>query len=247
MKKSIILDYLNSILPFDKIASGDNVGELIKGKDEINSILVSLDLSASLFNFISDKKVDMIITHHPVIYNPLYKIEDDLILESIRRNISVVSLHTNYDGLVLNDIFADKCLIKVYENIFYENGIYLGRKGQIDKISFTDYIDKLKENFSLDKIKISGHIPKYVESGAVVTGSSNSFFEEIRDLDVDVFITGEFKYDNAKYFDSKRPLIIELGHYESEAIFIDHLTNHLKEVFPDIDVISFEKRISKYI
>ncbi|MDD2262843.1 MAG: Nif3-like dinuclear metal center hexameric protein, partial [Clostridia bacterium] len=115
------------------------------------------------------------------------------------------------------------------------------------KISFYDYLDKIKTNLKVDTVKITGKIPHDVEKVAIGTGSSSSFIEEIKYLDVDVFITGEIKYDNLKSLAFEKPAVIELGHYESEECFIDDLSNLLSKRFPKLDVITYKKRISIYI
>ena len=247
MKKVKIIDYINKVAPFDKRVSGDNIGELIKGKDNIRRVMICLDISKEAIAFASSSKVDLIVTHHPVLYNPLFRIDDDVILAAIRNKIGIISAHTNYDAARLNDVLAEKCEVSVIGNIFLEDGIYLGRIGNTAKISFYDYLDKIKTNLKVDTVKITGKIPHDVEKVAIGTGSSSSFIEEIKYLDVDVFITGEIKYDNLKSLAFEKPAVIELGHYESEECFIDDLSNLLSKRFPKLDVITYKKRISIYI
>lgn len=247
MKITSILNYLDTIAPLDKCVQQDNIGLIIKGKENIAKVAVCLDLTKEAAEYSILSKADLLITHHPVIYEPLYKIESDELIAVISNSIGVICLHTNYDTARLNDVLAQKCFISNTQEIFYENGISLGRTGITEKMSFYDYINKVKTNLDIDKVKITGKIPNKVSKVAVCTGSSGSFADSIKSLDADVFITGELKYDVIKSIAFKGPVIVELGHYESEECFIDDIASLLNEEFPSLDVLKFKKRISSYI
>ncbi|MFA5341293.1 MAG: Nif3-like dinuclear metal center hexameric protein [Clostridia bacterium] len=247
MKISKIMNYINSIAPLDKKIQGDNIGLLVKGKENIRRVVVCLDMSKDAIEFASFSKADLVITHHPVIYEPMYKIDNDELIIAIRNRIGVISLHTNYDSARLNDILADKCFIKDTRKIFFEDQISLGRIGITEETDFYNYIKKIKKSLNLDWIKITGNIPGKIRTVAVGTGSSGSFADSIKELDADIFITGEIKYDVIKSIAYKGPTIIELGHYESEECFIDDLAGLMKTKFPSIDIFTYKKKISSFI
>lgn len=247
MKKAELIKYIDSIAPFKNCVAQDNVGELIKGKDEITRVMVCLDISKQAVDFAVASKVDMIITHHPVIYDPLYRILDDVLISVIQNKIGIISAHTNYDAARLNDVLAKYCGIADTAKIFYEDGIFLGRIGNVEETTFLEYMNYLKAKMNLEKVKITGIFPDKVRRVAVGTGSSNSFSSLIPSLDADVFVCGELKYDLVKSIAEKGPVIVELGHYESEECFIDDLSELLKKNLPQIEVLQYKKRISTYI
>jgi dinuclear metal center YbgI/SA1388 family protein len=245
MKKTKIYEYLDSIAPFDLCCKDDNVGELIKGKDNVKCVCVALDMTYEAIAYAVSRNADMLITHHPVIYDPLYGIVQDRYLEAIKHRISVISMHTNYDGARLNDILAMKCGLHKYKGIFYEDGIYLGRAGEIEEMPFEDYIRLLKASLNVDHVKVTGKIPENVKAVAISCGSSGSFTEEILKMDPCVLVTGEIKYDLIKSIADTDVTVIELGHYESEVVFVDDLAGILQEKFHSLKVVPYKKRISR--
>jgi len=246
MKKSRIYEYLDSIAPFGLSCKDDNIGELIKGKDNVKCVCVALDMTYEAVIYAVSRNADMIITHHPVIYDPLYSIIQDRYLEAIKHRISVISMHTNYDGARLNDILAKMCGLCTSRGIFYEDGICLGRAGEIDETPFEDYVRSLKASLNIDHVKVTGRIPGNVKAVATATGSSGSHIEEILRMDPCVLVTGEIKYDLVKSIADTDVTVIELGHYESEVVFVDDLAGSLQEKFHSLKVVPYKKRISRF-
>ena len=63
--------------------------------------MISLDLPIWVVDEAIENN-DMIITHHPIIFNPIKKINNDTalgkkIIKLIKNNIAVYASHTNYD------------------------------------------------------------------------------------------------------------------------------------------------------
>ncbi|MBR2148972.1 MAG: Nif3-like dinuclear metal center hexameric protein, partial [Campylobacter sp.] len=106
MKISEIYAMLDSIAPFDLQESWDNSGLIIGSmNDEFDSITLSLDLDSSLIA--QAKPRTLFITHHPLIFKGLKSINSskypaNLIKDMIKKDISLISMHTNYDKMVLN-------------------------------------------------------------------------------------------------------------------------------------------------
>jgi len=82
----------------------DNVGlQLGNPKDEVSNIFLALDLDEKVIQQAIRKKCNLIITHHPFIFNPIKKLNFDtskksqIIKELIKNNITLYSAHTNLD------------------------------------------------------------------------------------------------------------------------------------------------------
>lgn len=94
--------------------SWDNVGLLVgDGSKKVSKILVCLDVTDWVIDEAIEQKVDMIVSHHPVIFGSLKRITADTVLgrkllKLISNNIAVYCAHTNYDIAKggLNDLFA---------------------------------------------------------------------------------------------------------------------------------------------
>jgi dinuclear metal center YbgI/SA1388 family protein len=86
---------------------------------EIDSILVTLDVTSEVANEAIKLKAGLIISHHPLIFNPIFKITDDnvkseILMKLILNGIAVYSAHTNLDAMIggLNDGTALKLGLK---------------------------------------------------------------------------------------------------------------------------------------
>jgi len=102
--------YKNLSLDWDK--TGLSVGNI---KRNIRKILITLDLTDNVIREAIKAKVDLILSHHPLLNEPIDSILDtdslgSKLLEIIGNNIAVYTAHTNYDVMQagLNMLFAEK-------------------------------------------------------------------------------------------------------------------------------------------
>lgn len=95
--------------------SWDNTGLLIGNyNSETGKLLISLDVTGEVINEAISLNIDLIFSHHPLIFSPLKNIVSDnfsgqIILKLAANNIAVYCAHTNYDIMKggLNDYIAD--------------------------------------------------------------------------------------------------------------------------------------------
>lgn len=101
-----VIDIINMIEDFAPSALAekwDNIGLLIGDYNfSVQRIMLCIDVTRELVNEAILKKVNLIITHHPFIYEPLKNIRQNdnqgtLIHLLIKNNISVFCAHTNLD------------------------------------------------------------------------------------------------------------------------------------------------------
>lgn len=253
MKILEILRVLDEIAPFDLQVIEpftDNCG-LIIGRNymDVKRVMVSLDLTKEAVETAKRECVDLIITHHPPIFRPIKRINDDMFIDLVENSIAVISLHTNYDCARLNDVLSERLGIIQTEGILEEksrsnNSSYLGRIGIFDdELSGEDVILRVKEELGIESVRVIGEVRESVVSAAVCQGGSGGFETEIQELDVDVFITGEVKYNSAVEFSNTGCFVIEAGHYETEKLFIADLVELLAFKTPELEVMPFYDRV----
>ena len=67
-----IIKYLEQIAPKNLAEDYDNVGLIIGGKEkDIKRVMVCLDVTLKVVNEAVEKDVDLIISHHPIIFKGL--------------------------------------------------------------------------------------------------------------------------------------------------------------------------------
>lgn len=94
-----ILQYLNTVAPFSYAESTDNVGLLVgNGRTEVTGICCVLDITNEAIIEAAKNGANLIIAHHPVIYDPLKNIPSwSPVFNLIRANMSAICIHTNFD------------------------------------------------------------------------------------------------------------------------------------------------------
>lgn len=130
MKLFEIINKLEESFPISLEEKWDNSGLLIGDKNsEINAVQISLDITDTVIDKAIENGCELIITHHPVIFENIKKINDSTILgrkilKLIKNGINVYSAHTNLDSAKdgLNNYIAQKLLgkdIKIMDENYY--------------------------------------------------------------------------------------------------------------------------------
>jgi dinuclear metal center YbgI/SA1388 family protein len=98
-----VIKAMEEIAPPYLAESWDNVGLLLGGsRDKVKKVMVCLDVTESVAHEAIQKGVDMIISHHPIIFGGLNSVRNDvsgqrILCLLIRHNIAVYCAHTNLD------------------------------------------------------------------------------------------------------------------------------------------------------
>ena len=103
MKTYTAQDYLNAIdafAPFSLVEKWDNTGLLIGSPgQEVSRVLVALDATLAVIEEAQKEGAQLLITHHPIIFNPLKNIpEDSPVYRAIASGVAVLCAHTNLDN-----------------------------------------------------------------------------------------------------------------------------------------------------
>ena len=104
MKCIEIIKYLEQWAPKETAWERDNVGlQVGSGERDIKNIFLCLDVTPSAVDEAVRKSCNLIISHHPLLFNPLRRISTDkdtrskIIEKLIKNDITLYSAHTNLD------------------------------------------------------------------------------------------------------------------------------------------------------
>ncbi len=115
MKIQDITSFLENIAPGHLQESYDNAG-LITGDPqwECTGIIASLDATEAVVAEAIEKKCNLIVAHHPIIFSGLKKITgrnyvEKTVIAAIKNDIAIYAIHTNLDNLIngVNGKMAD--------------------------------------------------------------------------------------------------------------------------------------------
>jgi len=106
MKIKQLLLELHQWAPFNYQESYDNSGLLVGSPDsEIKKILISLDITEEVIDEAIKGDFNLIISHHPIIFQGLKSLkgstpEERIVMAAIKNDISIIAMHTNLDNIL---------------------------------------------------------------------------------------------------------------------------------------------------
>ncbi len=202
--------------------------------------VVCLDVTEEVVEMAILKKAELIISHHPIIFNPLKKISNKgLISKILKNNISVISAHTNLDKAKSGvSFFLAKTLGLLNVEVLEESMGY-GRIGELEKslsfLEFLKYVSK-KLNTPVKAVKTS----KQIKNVAVVSGSGYFAFNAALKKGADALVTGESKHNILVEALEKDFCFVDASHFATENVFCEPLVEILNERFKNNGVSFFK-------
>ena len=259
-----IIKAMEVIAPIRLAETWDNPGLQVGNSTwSVKKILISLDPTPHVINYAAEESVDMLITHHPLLFQPLKAVDlstpiGGIIGTAIQNSIAVYAAHTNLDSVSdgLNDMLAGRLELKEVaalsphvndapDSPAERQKTGLGRIGNLP-VS-TDLISlcrTLKHVLDLDNVRLVGDETRRVERIALCTGSGSSLLDRFYSSGADVFITGDVRYHDARDAENQGAALIDIGHFGSEHIMVGHLARRLIKIlakmFPDVEVLTYE-------
>lgn len=219
----------------------DNVGLLIGDREkDIKKIQISLDATEKAIDYAIQNNVDMIITHHPMIFkgikNILFsEVLGRKIIKLIKNDILLYAIHTNLDAKKdgLNDYLLKKLGVessKILDENSYDAESGIGRIFKLaEEKSVVEYADIIKSRLGIENIRIvSRDENKKIKKIALINGSAMSYWRKVAFKGVELFITGDISYHDALDAMENGVSLIDIGHFESEKCFGECLREELK-------------------
>jgi dinuclear metal center YbgI/SA1388 family protein len=223
MKLEAIYKRLDELSPFETQATWDNSGLILGSYDqEISTVVLSIDIDEELLESVAEGT--LIITHHPLIFDGIKSMDfatypSKLLAIMIEKKIANIAMHTNFDLTHLNTYVAEKVLGKTVLNRD-EYLLYFDVQSTLEAFSA-----EVAEAFGLTHIKSVIAHDREIKRVALCTGSGASM---IREIDADLFLTGDIKYHDAMEAKMLGLNMIDIGHFESERFFGEILAEDLK-------------------
>ena len=111
-----IVQHLETIAPISYQESYDNAGLILGDKNrEINSALITLDVTEEVVDEAISLGCDLIISHHPLIFKGIKRITgssevERCLIKAIKNDLAIYAAHTNLDSITggVNSKICDK-------------------------------------------------------------------------------------------------------------------------------------------
>lgn len=156
MKCREIIDILEQLSPVEYACEWDNVGLLVGRKEkEIRKIMIALDASKEVISIAVREQVDMLITHHPMIFSSIKKVNEEQfttskVLTLAENGICYYAMHTNFDTIGgMAELAAGEKYLNLSDTFPIEpeecGNIGMGRYGKLPKAMTAEQADRICE------------------------------------------------------------------------------------------------------
>ena len=249
-----IYDTLQKIAPPELACSWDNVGLLVNAGTPVTGVLTALDITPAVVREAVENDCELIVSHHPVIFDPLRRLDKDDVPALLMQNgISAICMHTNLDAAEggVNEVLAG--IFGMREMEAFAEGC--GRVGSIEPVTVPELAKRAqKELASRCNQPFNGPAVqvKFADTGktvrrlAVISGAGGSLFEDAIAQGADCLLTGEANHHHA--IDAKRLglSLIAAGHYATEFPVTAAVAEKLRMAFPELEVLVSEDARDPY-
>lgn len=231
-----IIDFCESFAPFSEQESWDNSGLNIGNKNKkVSSVLVTLDITKDVIKEAIRKKSDLIISHHPIIFDDIKSIDfSDACSMLIKNDISALCIHTNLDKAEICGVNTELAnALNIKNSILYKDEFL--RVGVLDKaMTATEFASFVKEKLNCTCVKFSD-CKKKIKKVAVSSGAGGYAVSLFDKYGFDALVTGEAKYHQFIYAKDNGFCVVSAGHFATENIVIKPLFEKLRKEFPSVD------------
>lgn len=232
-----LVKVLNDFFP-EKIASaGDPVGIQIGSLEQpVTKVMTTLDVRPQVVEEAIKEHVDLIISHHPLMFRPAPNLnfadpQNEMYGKIIANGITVYSIHTNSDKAQdgSSDWQAEELgLTDVQPFCLDSDGIAIGRKGKLpEPLSAIDFAYYVKEKMNIKMVRlITADNQQQISTVSLICGDGGKYWHQAVNEKIDAFITGDVYYHTGHDMISSGITVIDPGHY-TEKLFKDKIYEKL--------------------
>lgn len=253
MKSREIIEILEQLSPRQYACEWDNVGLLVGRKEkEVHKIMIALDASEEVVSLAVKEKADMLITHHPMIFSSIKKVNEEQfttkkILTLAENGICYYAMHTNFDAVGgMAELAAGEQYLNLSDTSPIESGgsgdIGMGRYGKLPKPMTAEQVaEYVKEKFAIPFVLLYQRKEEkdtIYDRIAVMPGSGKSEMGMVREKGYSLYLTGDFGHHEGLDAMDMGLSVIDATHYGLEHIFIAFIRDYLEKMLENIDIIT---------
>jgi len=238
-----IFQFIDGFAPFRTAMDFDNPGLLVGDENtEVTKSLLSLDITPEVVREASQLGAQLIISHHPVIFHPLKRLNTDSVPYLLAsRSIAAICAHTNLDMAPggVNDCLAGRLKLKNVRMLCENSpsGLPESLCGETDReygpLEFAQFV---KNALGCEGLR-------YVDGGRRVSlvglcgGGGADYLYDAAQAGCQAFVTGECKHNILLDAESLGVTLVAAGHFETEDPVIPALIQRLAERFQDVSFV----------
>lgn len=232
-----IYDIINAVAPFSSQLAFDNSGLLVgDGADEVSRALLCLDITPAVVEEAARMNANLIISHHPVIFDPLKSLGSRDVPYLLAKNgIAALCCHTNLDlspVCGVNVALAGRLGLRSVrgEDVFGEESVLFS--GELERaMEPRAFAGLVRDRLEAGAVRlVDGGRP--VRKVFLCSGAGGGEVAHAACRGADAFVTGEMKHHEALEAARLGLSCVVAGHYETERPAVGFLGAYLRKRFP---------------
>lgn len=235
-----IIAAIEQFAPLNDQQSWDNSGMQVGDFDATaGAALLTLDVTMQSVIRAKELGCELIVSHHPLIFNPIKSVTNhnptgSIIRQAILNGISIYACHTNIDvahegvswqiarKLELRDI-------KPLEMISTDEPLKgMGCIGMLDTPRDST---ELLQSLGVKGIRVSNCPPRLVRRVAVMGGSGASEIDHAISQGAEMLLTGDLRYHDFQKA-ANHLILADIGHFESEVDILEIISKIIRKKIP---------------
>lgn len=233
-----IYNEIDHLAPFHTAMSFDNVGLLVGGPNQIvTKALLALDITPAVVREAALWGAELIISHHPVIFEPIKALTDTHPAYMLAKHrIAAICAHTNLDMADggVNTCLAQALGLRDCTAFAYYEGCAEGLIGTLEHpLPAAEFATAVRTRLKCGSVQLVD-CGTMVQRVALCSGSGGDLLQQAKQAGADAYVTGEARHHQlleAKALDLN---LVIAGHHRTECVVLLPLCEKLQQVFPNV-------------
>jgi dinuclear metal center YbgI/SA1388 family protein len=258
-----IWNVLSKWAPPGLAESWDNIGLQVGDPNApVQRLMVALDATENVLEAASERKAQMVLTHHPLLLRPVSSLDISkplprLLAGFLRKNIALAAAHTNLDSTVggVSDLLANALGLSDVKPLHTSEpnppSVGLGRIGNLPHgCKLSEIMHKVSSMLGNPGLLVVGHPGQMITRVALCGGSGSDLWPMAIDEDADLFLSAEIKHHIAREAEQMGKAIIDAGHFYTEWPVVPAMAEYMKQQASeegwDLEVYFFDDEKSPF-
>lgn len=191
----------------------------------IQSVLVALDPAEMVIRYAIDNGFDALVTHHPLVFRKMNAVIPATLtgrkaILALENHLAVLSYHTRMDAGTdgVNDALCQALWHRAEGTFGDAENPTLGRYFTLaEPIQAGEYANLIRDALDAGHVRVTGDPHKPVRKVALCGGDGKDFVNAALDIGADLYLTGDAGYNMAADAAEEGLVVVEAGHYHTEA------------------------------
>ncbi len=249
---------LDGLYPPDTAMDWDRVGLVTGDPDQpVRRILFAVDPTLGVIAEAAEWGADLLVTHHPLLLRGIHSVstataKGSAVTGLLRAGVALHVAHTNADVADpgVSSVLADALGLTAQRGLSVErlpdgtaSPYAAGRVGElVEPQTLAEFADRVAAALpaTAGGIRVSGDPAGTVRTVAVMGGSGDDRFDDVRASGADVYVTADLRHhpvlEAREEARGGTPYLIDAGHWATESLWLRSVRDRLVATLADRSV-----------